>query len=322
MNPQKIETSSDPRSNGDLGRSGSVGGAGQAYGVQIERLLREQAGVISRSQAVTAGMSTDQVDRRLRSRRWRRLHPGVYLVADRELTNSARIHAAVLWTGEDATLSGVAAAWWHQLWGVAPSTIDITVPLSQSLRSCRKVRIRRRELDWLDRTHLDGLWVTNVALTVPEAAVDLGGKGQQLLDRALQRRVRYKDLIQAYSRNLGWHGSKAAGDLLRSCADRAASEGERVIRLMRAAGITGWVRGYWFGGCEFDFAFPELRVAVEVDGWAWHVDVERFRHDRRKQNTLELAGWTVLRFTWHDLTQRPEQVLTEIKSALARRAAA
>lgn len=291
--------------------------------MQIERLLREQAGVISRSQAVAAGMSADQVDRRLRNQRWRRLHPCVYLVADRELTNRARIHAAVLWAGEDSTLSGVAAAWWHQLWDVAPSTIDITVPVSQSSPSCRKVRIRRRELDWLDRTHLDGLWVTNVALTVLEAAVDLGGKGQQLLDRALQRRVRYQDLIQAYSRNLGWRGSKAAGDLLSSCADRAASEGERVvIRLMRAAGITGWVRGYWFGGCELDFAFVELRVAVEVDGWAWHVDVERFRHDRRKQNALELAGWTVLRFTWHDLTQRPEQVVAEIKSALTRRSTA
>jgi very-short-patch-repair endonuclease len=229
----------------------------------------------------------------------------------------------VLWTSEEATLSGVAAAWWHQLWGKAPSMIDITVPRSQSLRSVGKVRIRRRELDWLDHTHLDGLWVTSVALTVLEAAVALGGKGQQFLDRALQRRVRLADLVGAHSRNLGRRGSKPAGDLLRSCADRAASEGERVvIRLMREAGITGWVRGYWFGERELDFAFPALRVALEVDGWAWHVDVERFRHDRRKQNTLELAGWTVLRFTWHDLTERPEQVVAQIKAALARQPAA
>jgi very-short-patch-repair endonuclease len=291
--------------------------------VQIESVLREQTGVISRSQAIAAGMSTDQVDRRLRKGRWKRLHPCVYFLADREFTMRARIHAAVLWVGEDATLSGVAAAWWHQLWGVTPSTIDVTVPLRQSGRSRGKIRIRRRELDWLDRAHLDGLWVTNVALTVLEAAVALGGRGQQLLDRALQRRVRFADVAQAYSRNLGRRGSKAAGDLLRSCADRAASEGERVIiRLLRAAGITGWVRGYWVDGCELDIAFPVLRVAVEVDGWAWHIDVERFRRDRRKQNVLELAGWLVLRFTWHDLTERPEQVVAEIKAALAHRSVA
>jgi very-short-patch-repair endonuclease len=91
---------------------------------------------------------------------------------------------------------------------------------------------------------------------------------------------------------------------------------------MRAAGITGWVRGYWFGGGELDIAFPALRVAVEVDGWAWHIDLDRFRGDRRKQNALELAGWMVLRFTWHDLTERPEQVVAEIKAALAHRSAA
>jgi very-short-patch-repair endonuclease len=55
-----------------------------------------------------------------------------------------------------------------------------------------------------------------------------------------------------------------------------------------------------------------------VDGWAWHVDVERFGRDRRKQNALEVAGWTVLRFTWHDLTQRPEAVIAEIRAVMAR----
>ena len=291
--------------------------------MRIEQFLREQAGVISRSQAIAAGLSGDQVDRRVRGGNWTRLHPGVYLAADRALTGRARIHAAVLWAGEDATLSGVAAAWWHRLWDGVPRTFDITVPRTRSLRSRRPVRVRRRELDWLDRTHLDGLWVTNVALTVLEAAVALGADGPRLLDRALQRRVRFEDVVRAHSRNLGSRGSKAAGGLLRWCADRAASEAERVmIRLLRAAGVTGWVRGYWFDGQELDFAFPGQRVAIEVDGWAWHVDVERFSGDRRKQNALELAGWTVLRFTWHDLTERPGEVVSAIEAALAQRTGA
>ena len=57
---------------------------------------------------------------------------------------------------------------------------------------------------------------------------------------------------------------------------------------------------------------PAARVAVEVDGWAWHSDVERFREDRRRQNALVLAGWTVLRFTWDDLMRRPETVVGQI----------
>jgi hypothetical protein len=68
---------------------------------------------------------------------------------------------------------------------------------------------------------------------------------------------------------------------------------------------------YWI-----DDAFGARRLAVEVDGWAWHSDVDRFAQDRRRQNALVLAGWTVLRFTWHDLMSRPQAVVAEIRAAL------
>ena len=63
-------------------------------------------------------------------------------------------------------------------------------------------------------------------------------------------------------------------------------------------------------------AFPELRIAIEVDGWAHHSDVDRFRHDRQRQNTLVALGWTVLRFTWTDLTDRPAYVIATIRTLL------
>jgi very-short-patch-repair endonuclease len=53
-------------------------------------------------------------------------------------------------------------------------------------------------------------------------------------------------------------------------------------------------------------------VAVEVDGWAWHVDPERLRADRRKQNALVRDGWDPLRFTWHDLDGRPCEVMDDM----------
>jgi len=44
-------------------------------------------------------------------------------------------------------------------------------------------------------------------------------------------------------------------------------EAERVmIKLLPGAGLTGWVVGYRTAGFVLDFAFPALRVAVEVDG--------------------------------------------------------
>jgi very-short-patch-repair endonuclease len=74
--------------------------------------------------------------------------------------------------------------------------------------------------------------------------------------------------------------------------------------------------GHPVGPYRIDLAFPSAKVAVEVDGWAWHIDAERFRNDRRKGNALVGAGWDLLRFTWHDLTQEPARVVAEIRRAL------
>jgi very-short-patch-repair endonuclease len=107
------------------------------------------------------------------------------------------------------------------------------------------------------------------------------------------------------------------GRMLVAAADRADSAAERLlVRILRAAGISGWVLGRPFGQWRIDLAFPEQKVAVEVDGWAWHVDAERFRNDRRKQNALVRAGWDPLRFTWHDLDGRSAAVVEEIQATL------
>jgi len=37
-------------------------------------------------------------------------------------------------------------------------------------------------------------------------------------------------------------------------------------------------------------------------------------------NALTAAGWTVLRFTWHDLHQAPDRVVREVRTALRRTA--
>lgn len=63
-------------------------------------------------------------------------------------------------------------------------------------------------------------------------------------------------------------------------------------------------------------AFPAAKLAIEIDEWAWHTDVDRFRAGRHKGNALVSAGWQLLRFTWHDLVHRPDYVLAEIRAAL------
>lgn len=139
------------------------------------------------------------------------------------------------------------------------------------------------------------------------------------MDRALQRHVSLPMLQAAHERNLGRHGSAEAGRLLASAAEGGASEAERMLhRLLRNAGLTGWRQHVHSCGFEIDVAFPRARVAIEVDGWAWHRDVARFNGDADRQNILVNAGWHVLRFTWHQLKHSPELVLAAIRRGLSR----
>lgn len=282
----------------------------------LEHLLRRQGGVLSLHQAVEHGMSAATVQRRARQGSWERLYPAVYLVGGHRLDDEARVRAAWLWAGPDAVVSGPAAAYWHGLLDRAPETVEVTLPRPAASRSPDGVRVRRRTLDAVDLVGSRDIWLTERPLSVLETAVALPD-GSMFLDRALQRHVRFPTLYRAFCRNLGRRGSSAAGRLLVAAADRADSAAERLlVTLLRAAGIDGWVLGHPFGPWRIDLAFPAQKVAVEVDGWAWHVDPERFRNDRRKQNALVRDGWEPLRFTWHDLDGRPAAVVEEIDATV------
>jgi very-short-patch-repair endonuclease len=285
--------------------------------VSLDDLVARQAGVLALHQAVGLGMSAATVQRRVRQGSWTRLHPAIYLVGGHRVTDEARIRAAWLWAGEQAVISGAAAACWHGLIRGAPDEIEVTVPRRLGPGNRPDVRVRRRDLLQADLVGIRGIRLTGLPLSVLETAVALP-EGSAFLDRALQRRVRFPTVYRAFCRNMGRRGSSAAGRLLVAAADRADSAAERLlVRLLCEAGITGWVLGHPFGPWRIDLAFPREKVAVEVDGWAWHVDAERFRNDRRKQNALVRDGWDPLRFTWHDLDGRPREVVEEIRATVA-----
>jgi very-short-patch-repair endonuclease len=284
-------------------------------------LLQVQDGLVTCEQAEQHGLPARTLRRRIQDDGWNRVAPRVYLAGGHSFGDRARVRAAGLWAGEDAAVSGPAAAWWHGMLDRAPMDVTITVPRRLGLRGYPGVTIRRRNLDPADVTHSHGLLITGHALTALETAIVVPD-GSAFLDRALQKHVPFHDAYLAYCRNMGAHGFARVAELLIAAADRADSAAERIfVNLLRAAGITGWQLGLPFQGWKIDIAFPEARIAIEIDGWAWHTDVQRFRTDRRKGNALVRAGWTVLRFTWHDLTNRPDYVISEIRAALLRTAA-
>lgn len=282
----------------------------------IDNHLRRQDGIVTLAQARRSGLSDSAVQRKVRSGRWRRCGTGVYFVDDRPFTPAARIRAAVWSRGPLAVASGLAAAWWLGLAHLEPGIVEVTVPRTSSGRGGAGVRIRRRDLNPQDIYECRGLRVTGPALTVLEAST--AGGGVALMDGALQRRLGLPDLQRAQLRNRGRHGATAARRLLEAAAGGARSEAERLaIELLTGSGITGWQANYRDGTYAIDIAFPGQKVAIEIDGWAFHSGPAAFQNDRKRQNKLALRGWTVLRFTWLDLTQHPERVLAAIRAAIS-----
>jgi very-short-patch-repair endonuclease len=81
----------------------------------------------------------------------------------------------------------------------------------------------------------------------------------------------------------------------------------------------------WHDGrfvARVDAALPAIKLAIEVDGFGHHSTPEQFQYDRARQNELVAIGWTVLRFTWDDIVQRPAQVARTIERAIGRLTAA
>ena len=52
---------------------------------------------------------------------------------------------------------------------------------------------------------------------------------------------------------------------------------------------------------RFDFAYPDAKLIIEVDGYRWHSGNQAWQRDRKRDNVLNRLGWTILRFTAEDL---------------------
>jgi very-short-patch-repair endonuclease len=297
---------------------------GRLHPVSIDRFLATHDGVISRAQAHSCGTSDDQIARKVARGEWVRRAPGVYFAVAWPWTPAARVRVAAEWVRPVGALVAITAAWWLGLGVPSPHPITVALPRGCSRRSPSGVSSVQRDLGD-DRFQYRGLWVANRGLATLDAAVALGRDGQSFLDRVLQRgTVGLAELRATQSRHLGRRGSAAAHDLLVRAGDRAASRPERrFVALLRRGGFTGWRVNHEVrldSGQEYclDVAFDEVRLAIEVDGWAVHSDHDQFVRDRQRKRALVADGWTVIEVTWDDLVRRPERVLDELRRTLAR----
>jgi very-short-patch-repair endonuclease len=109
--------------------------------------------------------------------------------------------------------------------------------------------------------------------------------------------------------------------LMERAPDYVAPESEleaRLIDLARTFGLPEPERQVdlgdedgWIG--RVDFLFRGARIVVEVDGAEYHGGYIDRRHDEERDERLDAAGWTVLRFGWDEVVNHPGDVADAIR---------
>jgi very-short-patch-repair endonuclease len=75
----------------------------------------------------------------------------------------------------------------------------------------------------------------------------------------------------------------------------------------------------WDPSRRFDGGYPDDQVAIEWDSRLWHSKQQAMTADRRRDRMAARHGWVVLRFTWEDVTQRPDEVADTVTAVLEAR---
>jgi very-short-patch-repair endonuclease len=71
------------------------------------------------------------------------------------------------------------------------------------------------------------------------------------------------------------------------------------------------------GPYELDVYWRAERLAIEVDGYAYHSSRRAFERDRARDADLQAAGVRVIRVTWRQLAEEPEAVVARLAAALS-----
>ena len=277
----------------------------------LNRITWRQRALITRVQAFEAGLTEAQITSLLRRGVWFEIRPGVYAVAGAPTSWEQMVLATVLATGPDSYSSHrTGGHLWNVRYVEQPDSIEVVKAVELKIRMSGVVGRRSKELFDADLTTRRGTPVVSPARALVDVA---GGMTRAQLGKALDDLLRRKlctlDEVRRCVGRLHPGPGRPLKGMHAVLAERwpGYDPGEsdletRAVRAIAAAGLPLPKQQHRMilGGkkVRIDLAYPELKIAIEVDSWEYHGQIRsQWDCDHIRRDELVLLQWTAFTFT-------------------------
>jgi very-short-patch-repair endonuclease len=279
----------------------------------VAELAATQWGVVTRAQLEESGVGRAGISRWVEERRLHRIHPGVYAVGHLALGMEARMAAALFYAGPGAALSHVTAAWWWGMLHAEPRRLHVSVPGRR--RSIGSVRVHTRKRP-------QRAWHKRLPLTPPaQTLLDIAGVVRLMELRRAVAEAEYRRLVTLAEAEAMLGRGRPGSAALRAALDchlpqlartRSRME-ERFVLLCERESLPPPAVNARVAGWTVDAVWFDHRIAVELDSHSAHGTPAAMEEDRRRDLELRTAGYTVLRYTWRQLTDERDLVIADLR---------
>jgi hypothetical protein len=292
-------------------------------------MARWQAGVITREQALRAGLSRNAIVSKIRHDRWLQVYRGVYATFTGPIGRDARLWAVLLYAGPGARLSHETTAELIRLTDRPSPLIHVSIAAERRVVPPKGVAIHRSaslDTGWrfargipphtfaeetvIDLVHSATNLDDVIASVTGAFARDLTSEQRLRREAAARKRLRWRaDLDEIIPR-----AADGAHSVLEYRYDRDVEQAHglppasKQVTFAKSDGRRG----------RRDRCYEEYGLIIELDGKRYHPE-ERRHLDQARDNDATATGGSTLRYGWDDVTRRPCAVAAQVHAALAKR---
>ncbi|MGH2700323.1 MAG: DUF559 domain-containing protein [Actinomycetota bacterium] len=290
-----------------------------------------QLGLITEDQLRSMGLSNEARRRRVRERLMLPVLPGICRLPGFEESWRQFVQATWMWLGGRGALSHTTSATMQGIlnkgtWPIHLSSMQMSLKSPSDQIVVHRVKmLEGRDLRWFE-----GIRITNAIRTLFDLAGLLDEDSFDFaLDEARRRRLVAERPLREILDRLGTRGragSKLLSHVLCSGEMERGIPGSpferHFLQFARRRSLPLPERQFCIRNetgvevARVDFAYPDLRIAIECDGKKHHFGVTEWERDVERRSRLAALGWLVIHVSWDMLVHDPDRLELLIRGAL------